>query len=326
LARKILLYFLRIAISLGLVIYLIYITDIPHIISILKNIDPAGIVLAIISFIVSVILLALRWHLLTRSYGMIVKIMPLFIYYFIGLFFNNFLPTSIGGDLSRAYYLARQSGDHSASIGTVFLERLVGLLATLSFAVLSFFWLMKYFHTNRIFYITLVVILVISLFLAAVMSRRLYRRFNGLLSLLTFYNIGDKIKKVFDTLHFYRNKKWILLGTYLYSLLAQFVLIIMNYILARSLGLYEISFGYLILVVPITFVIGLLPSINGIGVRDTGYLLLLTRLGLTPAQVLSLSFTVTIIPIFLSLFGGFFFLLYRHKGIESPPLNEESSR
>jgi len=323
LLRKILLNFLRIAISLGLVIYLIYITDIPHIITILKNIDPAGIVLAIIAFSVSVILLALRWHLLTRTYGMTIKIMPLFIYYFIGLFFNNFLPTSIGGDLSRAYYLARQSGEHSASIGTVFLERLVGLLATLSFAVLSFFWLMKYFHTNRIIYVTLVVIMAISMFLATVMSRRLYRKFNGFLSLLTFYNIGDKIKKVFDTLHFYRNKKWILLGTYFYSLLAQFALIIMNYILARSLGLFEISFGYLILVVPITFVIGLLPSINGIGVRDTGYLLLLTRLGLTPAEVLSLSFTVTIIPIFLSLFGGFFFLLYRHKGIESPPLNEE---
>ncbi|OGB67072.1 MAG: hypothetical protein A2Y94_10690 [Caldithrix sp. RBG_13_44_9] len=324
-ARKILLIFLRIGISLGLVIYLIYITDIPHIISILKNIDPAGILLAIIAFIVSVILLSLRWHLLTRSYGMTIKLMPLFVYYFIGLFFNNFLPTSIGGDLSRAYYLARQSGENSASIGTVFLERLVGLLATLSFAVLSFFWLMKYFHTYRIIYITLAVIILISLFLATVMSRRLYKKFNGFLSLITFYQIGDKVKKVFDTLHFYRNKKLILLGIYLYSLLAQFVLIIMNYILARSLGLFEISFGYLILVVPITFVIGLLPSINGIGVRDTGYLLLLTRLGLKPAEVLSLSFTVTVIPIFLSLIGGFFFFLYRHKGIESPQLNEETS-
>jgi uncharacterized protein (TIRG00374 family) len=325
LARKIILNILRIALSLGLIVYLIYLADVPQIITLLKSIKPSGVILAAFAFVLSVIFLSLRWHLLTKSYGMEIKIVPLFVYYFIGFFFNNFLPTSIGGDLSRAYYLARESGDRSASIGTVFLERLVGLLATLSFAFIALFWLMKYFHSYRIIYITMIVILVIALFLASVMSRRIYRKFNGILSLITFYNIGDKIIKVFDTLHFYRNKKSILVGTYVYSLLAQFFLIIMNYILARSLGLLEITFGYLILVVPITFVIGLLPSINGIGVRDSGYLLLLTRLGLQPSEVLSLSFSVTIIPIFLSLLGGFFVLLYRKKGIASPQLDEETS-
>ncbi len=137
--------------------------------------------------------------------------------------------------------------------------------------------------------------------------------------------MGDKIIKVFDTLHFYRNKKRILLGIYFYSLLAQFTLIVMNFILARALGLNQISFGYLILVVPITFVIGLLPSINGIGVRDTGYVLLLTRIGLQPAEILSLSFTVTIIPIILSIAGGLSFLFYRQKGMKLSPLDEETT-
>lgn len=323
--KKIILNILRISISIGLIIYLIYSADIPHMVALFKNIKISGIIWAIIAFILSVVFLALRWHLLTRSYGMKVNLQKLFIFYFIGLFFNNFLPTSIGGDLSRAYYLARETNHRSASIGTVFLERLVGLLATLSFALVSLFWLMRYFHSNRIIYITLLVILIISLFLASVMSRRIYKRFNGLLSLISFYNMGDKLIKVFDTLHYYRNKKLILLGTYFYSLLAQFALIVMNFILARSLGLNQISFGYLILVVPITFVIGLLPSINGIGVRDTGYVLLLTRLGLQTTEILSLSFSVTIIPIILSLGGGLFFLLYREKGIKLSPLDEETT-
>jgi uncharacterized protein (TIRG00374 family) len=320
--KKLILNIIRIIISLGLLFYLLYIADVRKIFQALQNLDGSSIFLAIAVFIFSVLLMAARWQFLTRSYGMQVKYGHLTIFYFIGFFFNNFLPTSIGGDLSRAYYLSQKSGDKSASIGTVFLERLIGLLATLSFAIVSLYWLTNYFHTKRIVYITIFLSLVIALFIAIVMSRRLYRRFNGLLSLFTFYDLGDKITKVFDTLHSYRDKKGILLGTYIFSLFAQFMLIIMNYILARALNLTEISFGYLCLVVPITFVIGLLPSINGLGVRDSGYILLLLRRGLQPAQILSLSFSVTIIPIIVSFIGGAFFLFYRHKGLKSPELNE----
>jgi uncharacterized protein (TIRG00374 family) len=321
--RKILLNIIRVLISLGLIGYLIYISDVPEIFALMGSMKPVGIIVAFLTFLLSMVFLALRWHLLNTSYGINTPFIKLFKFYLIGLFFNNFLPTSIGGDLARAYYLARESQQKSASIGTVFLERVIGLLATLSLAFISLFWVMRYFHSRRIVYITLFIIIFISLFMMSIMSRRIYRRFNALLSFITFYNIGDRIIKVLDTLHYYRDKKKVLLGTYVYSLVAQFFLIVMNYVLARALELNNISFGYLILVVPITFVIGLLPSINGIGVRDTGYILLLSRLGLQPSQILSLSFSVTIIPIVVSLVGGVYFLVYRHKGIEAPILKEE---
>ncbi len=321
--RKVILNIIRIVISLGLIAYLIYISDVPEILKLMSSLKLLGIILAFATFFLSMIFLALRWHLLNISYGINTPLNHLFKFYLIGLFFNNFLPTSMGGDLARAYYLARESQQKSASIGTVFLERLIGLLATLSLAFISLFWVMQYFHTRRIIYITLFVIIFISIFMMSIMSRRMYRRFNVLLSFITFYNIGDRIIKVLDTLHYYRDKKRILMGTYLYSLVAQFVLILMNFILARALGLDSITFGYLVLVVPITFIIGLLPSINGIGVRDTGYILLLSRLGLQPSQILSLSFSVTIIPIVVSLIGGIYFLIYRHKGIEAPILKED---
>lgn len=321
--KKFLLNFLRLGISAGLIGYLIYIADLPEIFDLMGSMNLAGLALAFAAFFLSIILLAFRWHLLNVSYGIQTSLNKLTVFYLIGQFFNNFLPTSIGGDLARAYYLAKDSGEKSASVGTVLLERVIGLLATLSLAFISLFWLMKYFHTRRIIYITVIVLSIIAAFLMSIMSRRIYRKFSKLLSLITFYQIGDKIVKVMDTLHYYRDKKVVLFGTYLYSLAAQFILIVMNYILARALGLNEISFGYLILVVPVTFVIGLLPSINGIGVRDTGYILLLGRIGLEPSQILSLSFSVTIIPILISLIGGVYFLIYRQKGIEAPLLDEE---
>lgn len=320
--KKIALNIIRVLISLGLLLYLIYLSDVPQIIDLIKSLNPFSILLAIGAFLFSILLLSKRWHLLLNSYGIFIKYHKLFVFYLIGLFFNNFLPTTIGGDLSRAYYLAQESSARSASIGTVFLERVIGLFSTLSLAFIALFWSIEYFHSKRIVYVTVFLVILVSLFLAVVMSRRLYRRFNGIISLITFYNIGDKIIKVFDILHYYRDKKIVLAKAYFYSVSSQIAFIIMNFVLARGLGLMEISLGYLFLVVPVTFVIGLLPSINGLGVRDTGYVILLMRLGLEPSQILSLSFSVIIIPILVSVLGGIFFLFYRHQGIRAPKLSE----
>ena len=321
--KKIILNILRVGISFGLIGYLLHIADVPKLIEILGRANPWGVLLAIAVCLLSLAVMSLRWRVLNLSHRINTQAPQLFVFYLIGLFFNNFLPTSIGGDLARAYYLYKDSGNRSVSIGTVFLERIIGLLATLSLACISLYWLMQYFHSNRIIYITMVVIVFIAIFLASIMSRRLYKRFNGLISLITFYDIGDKVIQIFDTLHFYRDKKSVLLKAYLFSLLSQFLIILMNYILARALGLTSITLGYLILVVPVTFVIGLLPSINGIGVRDTGYLILLSRLDLETSQILSLSLSVTFIPILISMAGGLFLLLYRQKGIEGPKFKED---
>ena len=135
--KKWLLHILRIVISVGLLVYLIYIADISQIILAMRNLTLTSIMLSMLCFLGTIFFLSLRWQLLTQAYGLKVNYLKLVIFYFIGFFFNNFLPTSIGGDLGRAYYLAQKSGDRSASIGTVFLERMIGLLATLSLASVS---------------------------------------------------------------------------------------------------------------------------------------------------------------------------------------------
>ncbi len=313
----------RIAISVGLLLYLIYIADFQKILLELQALSPGPLLLAMLAFVCSVVFLTFRWMILLRSYGIQIGYPRLLVFYFIGFFFNNFLPTSIGGDLSRAYYLSQHSGQRAVSIGSVFLERVIGLLATLSLAGISLFWLIDYFHTQKIIYFTVLLVAGLAVFLALVMSRRLYRRFSKLISLVTFYDIGERLNKVFDTLHYYRDKKMILLGTYLFSLGAQFMLIVMNYILAGALHMHNVSFGYFFLVVPVTFVFSLLPSINGLGVRDSAYMLMLTRQGILPATVLSLSFLVTAVPLVMSLIGGAFFLFYRQRGVQTPILTEE---
>ncbi|GAB4331981.1 MAG: lysylphosphatidylglycerol synthase transmembrane domain-containing protein [Calditrichia bacterium] len=314
---------LRVGISLGLLYYLVSLTDYHKIITALTNVNTGPLVAAGATFLLSIVILAFRWRVLTRAYGLKSTYPELVVFYLIGLFFNNFLPTSIGGDLSRAYYLGQVSGDRAASIGTVFLERVIGLLATLSLAMLSLFWLLSNFNSNRILYFTLGVAAFLAIFVAMVMSRRLYNRLKGWISRISLYHIGERIIRVLDTLHFYRDKKTVLIQTFFLSLASQITLVMMNFILARAIGINEVPLGYFFLVVPVTFVFSLMPSINGIGVRETGYVLLLNKYAVLHHLALSLSFLVTILPLLISIVGGILFMFYRAKGLEMPDLSEE---
>jgi uncharacterized membrane protein YbhN (UPF0104 family) len=89
----------------------------------------------------------------------------------------------------------------------------------------------------------------------------------------------------------------------------------MNYVLAHALKI-EISITYLFLVVMVTFIITILPSINGIGIREFGFISLLSRAGVSNAIALSLSFLNLIIPMILSLSGAVLFVLQKHKSGE----------
>jgi hypothetical protein len=56
------------------------------------------------------LLYTLRWRIVLRSMGMEIPYGQLVRYYLIGTFFNNFLPTAVGGDGAKIYYLGRQEG------------------------------------------------------------------------------------------------------------------------------------------------------------------------------------------------------------------------
>ena len=80
---------------------------------------------------------ALRWGLLARPLGFRRPAWHFVGFYFIGMFFNLFLPTSVGGDVVRAWYLDGGSGRRLAAFLGSFIDRLSGLLALLAMACVA---------------------------------------------------------------------------------------------------------------------------------------------------------------------------------------------
>src|SRR5262245_36993905 len=80
---------------------------------------------------------AWRWQMLARPFGFECGVSRLTAYYFIGMYFNLLLPTSVGGDVMRAWYLDGGSGRRLAAFVSVFVDRFSGLLVLLSLACIG---------------------------------------------------------------------------------------------------------------------------------------------------------------------------------------------
>ncbi len=303
----------RFGISAGLLAYLISIADWHNIYQTVAQTDLKLFFLAMLAFLTGVVFLAIRWQVLLTILGTALPFFTLFRFYLIGYFFNNFLPTTIGGDVMRALLVAQINHQRAESVGMVLLERFLGFVAIITLGALSLFWVSEYFSTPRIIYLTLVLIAITIIIFYLLFHPQFFAVMTRLFEKIQWLRLGDRLTRVFGSIHQFREYKIRILQTFVLSLLSQILFIVMNYLLAQSLGFHQVTFEFLLLVIPTAFLLGLFPSINGLGVRDSGYVFLLKRVGLTPAQALSLSFLNTLVPMLVSLVGGLMFLTYRHK-------------
>ena len=102
---------LRIVISVGLIIYLIFsqFKDFKTISSTLRGINVTLILLSFSTIIYGIWITAFRWQTLLKTQGIRLSVLSLASSTLIGVFFNNFLPTSIGGDVYRAYDVTKKT-------------------------------------------------------------------------------------------------------------------------------------------------------------------------------------------------------------------------
>ena len=100
------------------------------------NLGVFAVVLGI--FAIGQVIVALRWWLLLRSQAIFIKFSAAVRLHFLGLFYNNFLPSSVGGDLVRAWYVTHHTDKGFEAALSVFVDRVIGLVSTLIIA--AFFY------------------------------------------------------------------------------------------------------------------------------------------------------------------------------------------
>lgn len=83
--------------------------------------------------------MGLRWWVLLRTQSIFIEFWAAVRLHFLGLFYNNVMPSSIGGDLIRAWYVTKHTDKKFEAVLSVFVDRLIGLISTLIIAGFFYF-------------------------------------------------------------------------------------------------------------------------------------------------------------------------------------------
>lgn len=101
----------------------------------LTEINPVIFTCSLVIFIIAQIIVGFRWWLLLRSQSIFISLISAVRLHFLGLFYNNCMPGSVGGDLIRAWYVTKHTDKKFEAALSVFVDRVVGLISTLIIAV-----------------------------------------------------------------------------------------------------------------------------------------------------------------------------------------------
>jgi uncharacterized protein (TIRG00374 family) len=92
-------------------------------------------------------IIGLRWWILLRTQSIYISYWAAVRLHFLGLFYNNFMPSSVGGDFIRAWYVTKHTDRKFEAALSVFVDRVIGLLSTVVIAV---FFYVVFLHRQSI--------------------------------------------------------------------------------------------------------------------------------------------------------------------------------
>ena len=83
---------------------------------------------------------SMRWRLIVMQCGANLPPAPAFRYSMIGIFFNQTLPSTVGGDAARIWLLARDGAGWKAATYSVLVDRAIGLLSLVLLVIVCLPW------------------------------------------------------------------------------------------------------------------------------------------------------------------------------------------
>jgi uncharacterized protein (TIRG00374 family) len=313
--RKAIVVGLKIVVSLGIFAYVFSKADIGHLWAIIKDAEPLYFAAAVVVYLFIQSLSAYRWYLLLKPLGIRAPYLKLLSYYFLGMYFSNFLPTAIGGDLVRIYYLNKETRRLSGATASVFFDRDCGLAALLSIAIASAAVSQTEFNGIPL---TTAFGLVAITFIAANLAlfyRPSYNLLHRLLSLLKMKKVDEKVERLFNSFNSYRGQWNLILPIAVLSLLIQFGCVVINILNARAIGL-QTNHGWIdfLALIPATGLISMIPlSLNGMGWREASYVVLFQAVGAKQTQALTLALLWLGVLVVTSLPGGIIYIFQGSK-------------
>jgi glycosyltransferase 2 family protein len=295
---------LRVAVSAALIAWILRTTDLREVWATFRTADVRYILIAICLIPLGYLSSVMRWRLLLRAQGGDASLPFLFRSLMTGIFFNNLLPSTIGGDAIRAWDTARSGVGKATALTIIMVDRFVGLLALLLFAALGLLGAGRL--TERVPDLALWVLgvgVVMVVVAAVLFLPGLRPRGEG------------KLAQVTSALFAFRGHGRALAGAFFWSLCLQTLVVVNAWVIARALHV-QLGLAPFFLIVPLAVFLMMIPvSINGIGVRENLFVFFLAAFGVAEATGLAFAWLEYGLLLLQALAGGLVYAAGRERRV-----------
>lgn len=318
--KRLLLPLLKVTISVVLIAVLFSRIDAAHLWAMARTAAPSWLLAALALYLLMILASAWRWGLLLRAQGIVFRFRTLMSSFLVATFFNNFLPSNIGGDVVRISDTARAAGSKTLATTVVLIDRGIGLLGLVLLAALGATAVPRLvtaggFGGPVFLWAGFAVAMIVTA--AAVLIPQALPQLLKPVRLLHPEWVDERLGRLASALARFRDAPAALFGCFAGAVVVQAVLVGFYLAIARSMAI-PIGFTELAVIVPISFLVQMLPvSVNGFGIREATFGLYFARLGLPLESALLVSFVGAGLIMLFSVSGGITYLL--RKG--SPPVN-----
>jgi uncharacterized protein (TIRG00374 family) len=283
---------LKIVVSLVGLLLIVLTQDLGQAFQLLVEMDWLPFLGALALFLLGVPVRAYRWGSLVWALGVHVSWGRLVALWFVGSFFNLFLPTGLGGDAIKMYELSRNDGKAAAAISSVLVDRFLGLFVLFALALLALL-------VNHDLVIPQVQILIAVIFAGSLIAvilllqRTWIEAWGQKLGLDRLLGRIKILSDLYESIHMYSTTA--LLRATAASLVFNLTLILGYYLLGLAVGI-DLSLRYYFLFVPIISALLAVPSVGGLGIREGATVFLFGQLAEQHyATALALAYDVTLV-------------------------------
>jgi len=296
--------FFKIPISIILIGWIIYKVDITKVWLIIRQANGWWLLAALLLHIFGYYVSGKRWQVLLETQRVDVPLKRLMQSYLVGTFFNQFLPTIVGGDVVRGMDTAKPCGSMTKSLTIILFERFTGIIVLLMLVSSGIilqaekFKEVSYWPLGGLLFF--VIATVIFLWKEGINLEKLEKAIP--------FKIGKaiigKLATVLDILVQYRSHPLPLLMVIGWGLALQLLFVLHYFFLSKAFAL-QLPFSFFMVVVPVIFLLSMLPvSINGIGVRENLFVYFFAKVSVSPEKSLAIAWMGFVMVLFYALLGG----------------------
>jgi len=312
---------IQLAVAVGLTCVLLLRIDIRRSLELMRSANVPFLVLAVLLLVVQFAVCNLRWQILLRARNRHYPWPFLFRVYLASTALNSVLPSSLGGDFLRVAWTA-EPGNTAEAVSVVLVDRALGMLGLLVLSLAASFVLIAGKASGGLLLVNLLVLGAVMFAAMALFIEPAYRLVRAVLIRIRPFGIGVKVLAVLDGIRaFRRPARPIALASGL-SIASLVMYSFVWYVLGLAIGCTTPPIFYLVYV-PVVALAAMIPvSIGGVGIRENGFVILMTRQGMSQPQAAAVALLFLLLTYLFALAGVIILIGLKRRAAEPPAVSQ----